>query len=131
MVNDPMSALQLTTRWVGDVPVIDASGRITMSRDPSPLGKCVRDLFQSGARRIVLNLAAVDYVDSAGLGVILSAYSSVVRRGGALYMANLARNVSGLLQLTRLDTVFDIRADESAALRAVRAHRLEGDSDAK
>ena len=112
--------LQGTCREVGDVTVIDFSGKITLGEASATLRRTVRELVDRGRRKIVLNLDDVDYIDSSGIGELVGAHTAVRSANGELKLMNLSRRVNDILQITRLFTVFDFQANEDAALRSVR-----------
>jgi anti-sigma B factor antagonist len=110
--------LQGTNREVGDVAVVDFSGRITLGEGSSTLRRIIRELVEQGQRKILLNLADVDYIDSSGIGELVSVYSTVRKVNGELKILNLTKRVHDILQITRLFTVFDVQSDEGAAVRS-------------
>jgi anti-sigma B factor antagonist len=111
-------SLKLNTRQVNDVTVIDVSGRITLGEGSSVIRDAVRDLIASGNKKILLNLGDVSYIDSSGVGELVSGYTSVTNAGGTLKLLNLTKRVKDLLQITKLYTVFDVHEDEAHALRS-------------
>lgn len=113
-------ALQATSREVNDIAVVDLSGKITLGEGSAALRNAVRELLKHGYRKIVLNLADVDYIDSAGIGELVSAHTAVQNAEGELKLLQLTRRVHDLLQITRLVTVFDVQADEANAIRSFR-----------
>ncbi len=110
-----MSA-KLTTRQVGDVTVVDVSGRITLGEGASALRTTLRDLAANGHKKLLLNLAEVSYIDSSGIGELVSAFTTVANQGGGVKLVNLTTRVKDLLQITKLYTVFDIYNDEAAGV---------------
>ena len=106
--------MQISTRQLGEVTVVDISGRITLGEGNVMLREIVRDLADKGNKRIVLNLADVGYVDSSGLGELVKAHTTIRNKGGELKLANLNKRVHDLLQATRLYAVFDIQKDAVA-----------------
>jgi anti-sigma B factor antagonist len=110
--------LRGTCRQVGDVSVIDFSGKITLGEGSSSLRKMIKDLVAQGQSKIILNLEDVDYIDSSGIGELVVAHSTVGIAKGELKLLNLTRRVRDIVQITRLFTVFDIQTDEAAALRS-------------
>jgi anti-sigma B factor antagonist len=110
--------MQVTTRHMGDVAIVDASGRITVGEGNVVLRETVRQLTEEGTRNIVLNLAQVDFIDSAGLGELVRIHVTVRNQGGKLKLANLTTHVAGLLQMTKLSAVLDIERDEASAIRS-------------
>ena len=112
--------LRATYRDAGSVTVVDFSGRITLGDGSALLRKMLRDLLEQQRTRIVLNLGDVDYIDSSGIGELVSGYTSVKNRGGELKLLNLTKKVHDLLQITKLYTVFEVHSDEHAAVRSFR-----------
>ncbi len=110
-----MSA-KLSPRQVGEVVVIDVSGRITLGEGSSNLREGIRELMGKGSRKILLNLGEVSYIDSSGIGELVSAFTSVANQGGQLKLLNLTKRVRDLLQITKLYTVFDVYDDEAKAV---------------
>ena len=109
-------SVKLNTRQVGDVTVIDVSGRITLGEGSSALRDILRELTAKGDKKILLNLGDVSYIDSSGIGELVSAYTTVRNQGGELKLLNLTRKVHDLLQITKLYTVFDVKDDEASAI---------------
>ena len=112
-----MSA-KLSPRQVGDVVVIDVSGRITLGEGSSNLREGIREMLSKGSRKILLNLGDVSYIDSSGIGELVSGFTTVTNQGGQLKLLNLTKRVRDLLQITKLYTVFDVHDDEAAAVRS-------------
>ena len=110
--------METATRIVGDVTVLDISGRITVGEGNVMLREIVRDLASKGQRAIVLNLGEVNYIDSSGLGELVKAHTTMRNQGGQLKLANLNKRVDDLLQMTHLCAVFDIQKDEASAIRS-------------
>lgn len=113
--------MQIEERAVGDVVVLDMSGRITLGEGDQLLKDKVNSLVNQGRKRIVLNLVGVPYVDSAGLGEIVGSYTTVSRQGGSLKLLNLTRKITDLLAITKLLTVFETFESESEAVRSFSA----------
>jgi anti-sigma B factor antagonist len=111
-------SVKLTTRQVGDVTVIDVAGRITLGEGSSVLRDAMRDLVSKGQKKILLNLGEVSYIDSSGIGELVSGFTTVTNSGGALKLLNLNKRVKDLLQITKLYTVFDVHEDEAGAIRS-------------
>jgi anti-sigma B factor antagonist len=111
-------SVKLTTRQVGDVTVIDVAGRITLGEGSSTLRDAMRDLVSKGQKKILLNLGDVSYIDSSGIGELVSGFTTVTNSGGALKLLNLNKRVKDLLQITKLYTVFDVHEDEAGAIRS-------------
>ena len=111
-------SVKLTTRQVGDVTVIDVAGRITLGEGSSALREAMRDLVTKGQKKILLNLGEVSYIDSSGIGELVSGFTTVTNSGGNLKLLNLNKRVKDLLQITKLYTVFDVHEDEAGAIRS-------------
>ncbi len=111
-------SVKLTTRNVGDVTVIDAVGRITLGEGSSSFRDTVRDLATKGDKKLLLNLAEVTYIDSSGIGELVSAFTTVTNQQGQLKLLNLTKRIQDLLQITKLYTVFEVFDDEAAAVRS-------------
>jgi anti-sigma B factor antagonist len=112
--------LQATCRQIGEISIVDFSGKITLGEGSAVVRKMVRQLLDNGNRKILLNLADVDYIDSSGIGELVSAYTAVRNVDGEMKLLQLTRRVHDILQITRLFTVFDVQSDEDAALRSFR-----------
>ncbi|HUQ95182.1 MAG TPA: STAS domain-containing protein [Bryobacteraceae bacterium] len=110
--------MKLSTRQVGDVTVIDAAGRITLGEGTAALRDLIRDSTGSGHKKILLNLGEVNYIDSSGIGELVSAYTTVTNQGGQLKLLNLNKRIQDLLQITKLYTVFEAFDEEAAAIRS-------------
>lgn len=111
-------SVKLTTRQVGDVCVVDAVGRITLGEGSSIFRDTIRDLVAKGEKKILVNLAEVTYIDSSGIGEMVSGFTTVTNHGGNLKLLNLSKRVQDLLQITKLYTVFEAFDDEAAAVRS-------------
>lgn len=111
-------SVKLTTRQVGDVSVMDAVGRITLGEGSSVFRDTLRELVAKGQKKVLLNLADVSYIDSSGIGELVSGFTSVTNQGGQLKLLNLNKRVKDLLQITKLYTVFEVFEDEAAAVRS-------------
>lgn len=107
-----------TTRMVGDVAIVDISGRIVLGAENASLRSLVCDLLDKGHKKILLNLAEVDYIDSSGLGSLVSSFTTARKQGGELKLLKLTNKVHDLMQITKLYTVFDIRDDEADAVKS-------------
>jgi anti-sigma B factor antagonist len=112
--------MQTTTRHIGDIAVLEISGRITLGEGNVMLREIVRELLDKGNEKIVLNLHEVQYVDSSGMGELVKTHTTVRNRGGQLRLINLNKRVNDLLQMTRLSAVFDIERDEASAVASLR-----------
>lgn len=113
--------MKVTTRQIEGVTVLDLSGRINLGEGGVILREAIQDVLAKGQNKILLNMSNVTYIDSSGLGELVTAFTSVRNRGGELKLLNLTRKVHDLLQITKLYTVFDIKDDESAAIHAFAA----------
>jgi len=111
-------SMKLSTRQVGDVTVIDAAGRITLGEGTSTLRDAIRDAVGAGHKKVLLNLGEVNYIDSSGIGELVSAFTTVTNQGGQLKLLNLSKRIQDLLQITKLYTVFEVHDDEAAAIRS-------------
>ena len=109
-------SFKATTREVGDVTVIDMDGRITLGEGSALLRDLIRENLARGRKKIVLNLAGIIYIDSTGLGELVSGYRLVKSEGGEIKLLNLNKKVTDLLQITRLYPVFDIHNQETQAV---------------
>jgi anti-sigma B factor antagonist len=110
--------IKSTVRTVGDVTIVDISGRIVLGPANSSLRSLVSDLLSKGHNKILLNLAEVNYIDSSGLGHLVSAFTAVRKQGGELKLLKLTNKVHDLMQITRLYAVFDISDDEAEAFKS-------------
>jgi anti-sigma B factor antagonist len=110
--------IQVTTRQVGDVSVVDVVGRITLGEGGSILRETVRDLVSKGKKKVLLNLGEVSYIDSSGIGELVSAFTTVTNQGGVMKLLNLTKRVQGLLQITKLYTVFEVFDSEISAMHS-------------
>jgi anti-sigma B factor antagonist len=113
--------MQIEERNVGDVVVLDLKGKVTLGAGDELLKDKVNSLVNQGHRKIVLNLADVPYVDSAGLGEIVRTYTTVSKNGGSLKLLNLTKRITDLLAITKLLTVFETFDAESDAVRSFSA----------
>ncbi len=112
--------LKLTNREVDGITIVDCSGRITLGEGSVVLRDAVKDLLGKAQKKILLNLGDVNYIDSSGIGELVSAYTTVKNQGGELKLLNLTKKVHDLLQITKLYTVFDVRDDETTAVKSFR-----------
>jgi anti-sigma B factor antagonist len=111
-------SVKLSSRQVGDVTVIDVAGRITLGEGSSALRDALRELVGKNQKKILLNLGEVSYIDSSGIGELVSGFTTVTNSGGSLKLLNLNKRVKDLLQITKLYTVFDVHEDEAGAIRS-------------
>ena len=107
-----------STRLVGGVTIVDLSGRIVLGEGSAGLRDLLRKLVSEGIKKILLNLRNVDYIDSSGLGELVSAFTSMRSGGGELKLLNLTKRVQALLQITKVYTMFDITDDEATSLKS-------------
>ncbi|MGO9517011.1 MAG: STAS domain-containing protein [Candidatus Korobacteraceae bacterium] len=111
-------SMKASTRQIDGVTIVDLSGRITLGEGSVILRDTVKDLLGKGQKKILLNLGDVSYIDSSGIGELVSAFTSVRNQGGELKLLHLTKKVHDLLQITKLYTVFDVKDDEAAAIGA-------------
>ncbi len=109
-------SMKATVRQVDSVTVIDVSGRITLGEGCTQLRELIREQLGKGQKSVLLNLADVSYIDSSGIGELVSAFTAVSNQGGQLKLLNLTKKVHDLLQITKLYTVFDVHEDEVKAI---------------
>jgi anti-sigma B factor antagonist len=107
-----------SSRQVDGITILDLSGRITLGEGSVVLRDTIREFLGKGEKKILLNLGDVTYIDSSGIGELVSAYTAVRKEGGELKLLNLTKKVHDLLQITKLYTVFDVKDDEAAAIAA-------------
>jgi len=116
--------MQIEERNVGDVVVLDLKGKVTLGAGDELLKDKVNSLVNQGHRKIILNLADVPYVDSAGLGEIVRTYTTVSRQGGSLKLLNLTKRITDLLSITKLLTVFETFDSEKDAVGSFSAAKV-------
>jgi anti-sigma B factor antagonist len=110
--------VQITTREFGRVTVVDVIGKLTINESRTQLRDLIHVLSSTGHRKFLLNLAGVDYVDSNGMGELVRCFTTIRQTGGEMKLVQVNKRVADLLQITRLNTLFEIYSDEQAALRA-------------
>jgi len=110
--------MKASSRRVDGVTILDLSGRITLGEGSVVLRDQIRDLLGKSEKKILLNLGDVTYIDSSGIGELVSAFTTVRNQGGELKLLNLTKKVHDLLQITKLYTVFDVKDDEASAIKA-------------
>ncbi len=112
--------MNITTnvRQVGDVAIVDITGNIVFGEESAALHEVVSGLLKNGQKQILLNLGAVNYIDSMGMGALVGASTSARKQGGELKLLNLSNKVADLMQMTRLYTVFDVMTDEVAGVKS-------------
>jgi len=111
-------SVKLNSRQVGDVTVLDLAGRITLGEGSSTMRDALKDVLSRGHNKILLNLSEVSYIDSSGIGELVSAFTTVTNQGGQLKLLGLNKRVKDLLQITKLYTVFEVFDEESTAMRS-------------
>ena len=111
-------SVKLNARQVGDVTVLDATGRITLGEGSSAFRDKIKELTVAGNKKILINMADVSYIDSSGIGELVSGFTTVTNSGGSLKLLNLGKRIQDLLQITKLYTVFETFEDEAAAIRS-------------
>ena len=115
-----MGELNINERQAGDVTVLDMSGKITIGEGSVSLRAAIRRLLEEGKKRILLNLAGISYVDSSGIGELVSSYTAINKEGGQLKLLNLTQKIQDLLTITKLLTVFDVYENEADALNSYK-----------
>ena len=113
-------SVKLTSRQVGDVTVIDAAGRITLGEGASTFRDTIRDFVAKSNKKLLINLSEVSYIDSSGIGEMVSGFTTVTNSGGHLKLLGLSKRVKDLLQITKLYTVFEAFDDETEAVRSFK-----------
>ena len=117
--------MKISERYVGEVTVVDVAGRLTLTDGPGVVKGVISSLVARGRRQIVLNLAAVPYIDSSGLGELVACHHTATRAGGVIKLANAGPRVLELLVLTKLLTVFESHESEQAAILSFGGPRSE------
>jgi len=110
--------MRIDNRSVGDVSVLDCSGKITLGEGTMAIRNTVREVLKNGGKKIVLNLADVNYIDSSGIGELVSSYTTVTNQGGHLKLLNLTKKIQELLAITKLLTVFQVYDNEKGAIES-------------
>ena len=113
-------SMKASTRQLDGVTVVDLSGRITLGEGSVVLRDLVRELIGKGNKKILLNLGDVTYIDSSGIGELVSAFTTVRNQGSELKLLKLTKKVHDLLQITKLYTVFDVKDDEAVAISSFK-----------
>ena len=113
-------SIRTSTRQVDNVLIVDIIGELRLGEGTDVLRNLVRDLVNSGYKGILLNLRDVRHIDSAGVGELMSCYTTVRNAGGQLKLMNLSKNVHNLLQITKLYTIFEVAEDEPSAIASFR-----------
>lgn len=112
--------MKIDNRIVGDVHLLDCSGKITLGEGTMAVRNTVREVLKNGGKKIVLNLANVNYIDSSGIGELVSSFTTVTNQSGQLKLLNLTKKIHELLAITKLLTVFQTYEDEQAALNSFK-----------
>lgn len=111
-------ALRMTDRQIDGVDVVDIEGRIVLGEESNSFREKVKSLLAAGHKKVVLNMAQVGYIDSAGLGTLVATFHSAKTQGATLKLANLGTKFKEVLQVTKLMTVFDTYDSEAAAIQS-------------
>jgi len=115
-----MAELNMKERQAGDVTVLDMDGKVTIGDGSVALRSAIRRLLEEGKKKVLLNLAGVGYIDSSGIGELVSSYTSIKNAGGQLKLLNLTQKIHDLLTITKLLTVFDVYESEADALNSCK-----------
>lgn len=115
-----MAELNISERQVGDVTILDMDGKITIGEGSVALRTAIRRLLEEGKKKILLNLARVGYIDSSGIGELVSSYTAINKESGELKLLNLTQKLQDLLTITKLLTVFDVYESEKEALASYK-----------
>ena len=107
-------------RKIGDIQIVDWKGKITLGEETMAVRNTVRDIVTGGGKKLILNLGEVNYIDSSGVGELVSTYTSVTNSGGQLKLLSLTKKIRELLAITKLLTVFDVYDDEMAAISSFK-----------
>jgi anti-sigma B factor antagonist len=110
--------MKIEMRTVGDVRILDCSGKITLGEGTMAVRNTVRDILKDNGKKIILNLADVNYIDSSGIGELVSTYTTVTSSGGQLKLLSLTKKIHELLQITKLLTVFQVFDSEDVAVKS-------------
>jgi anti-sigma B factor antagonist len=112
--------MEIVERTVSDVTVLDLKGKMTLGEGDELLKDKINSLLAAGKKKLLLNLEAVPYIDSAGLGEVVRTYTTVSRQGGSLKLLNLTKRIEDLLSITKLLTVFDTYDNEADAIKSYK-----------
>ena len=115
-----MAELNIKERQAGDVTILDMDGKITIGEGSVAMRSAIRRLLEEGKKKILLNLAGVGYIDSSGIGELVSSFTTTGREGGQLKLMNLTQKINELMVITKLATVFDTFDDEASALNSFK-----------
>jgi anti-sigma B factor antagonist len=108
--------MKIDSRIIGDIHFLDCSGKITLGEGTMSVRTTVRDILEGGGKKIVLNLADITYIDSSGVGELVSTYTTAAMHGGQLKLLNLTKKIHEVLEITKLLTVFDVYDNEQATV---------------
>lgn len=111
-----MADITISERQAGDVTILDLDGKVTIGEGSVALRSAIRRVLGEGKTKLILNLGKVGYIDSSGIGELVSSFTAVSKEGGTLKLLNLTEKIQDLLAITKLLTVFDVYEDESEAL---------------
>jgi anti-sigma B factor antagonist len=114
-------SMKAIVRQIDSVTIVDVSGRITLGEGCTQLRELIREQLAKGNKNVLLNLGDVSYIDSSGIGELVSSYTAVSNQGGNLKLLNLTKKVQDLLQITKLYTIFDVHDDEAKAITSFSA----------
>ena len=114
-------SMKAIVRQIDSVTIVDVSGRITLGEGCAQLRELIREQLAKGNKNVLLNLGDVSYIDSSGIGELVSSYTAVSNQGGSLKLLNLTKKVQDLLQITKLYTIFDVHDDEAKAISSFTA----------
>jgi len=112
--------MKIEIRTVGDISILDCSGKITLGEGTMAVRNTVRDILKNNGKKIILNLADVNYIDSSGIGELVSTYTTVTNSGGQFILLSLTKKIQELLQITKLLTVFQVFDSEQAAVASFK-----------
>ncbi|HEX8143312.1 MAG TPA: STAS domain-containing protein [Pyrinomonadaceae bacterium] len=115
-----MAELDIKERQAGDVTILDMNGKVTIGEGSVALRSAIRRLLEEGKKKILLNLGGVGYIDSSGIGELVSSYTAIGKEQGQLKLLNLTQKLQDLLAITKLLTVFDVYENESDALNSYK-----------
>jgi len=110
--------MTISTRQVGGITILDIGGRIVLRKESASVRDVIRDLLNNGHKQILLNLGDVNCIDTIGLGSLVGVFMTVRKQGGDLKLLNLPEKFAGAMQITKLNTVFDIINDEAVAVKS-------------
>ena len=117
--------MTISTRQVGGITILDIGGRIVLRKESASVRDVIRDLLNNGHKQILFNLGDVNYIDTIGLGSLVGAFMTVRKQGGDLKLLNLPEKFADVMQITKLNTVFDIINDEAVAVKSFSQSRAK------